>query len=74
MLSRAMGLLGVLFPAEVLTRRSGLMWGEGTGGGGEGCTPLTACNVCLLAKVVDRYCFTCCLCDCWMWYLVGFSR
>lgn len=63
--SRAMGLLGALLP----------------GPGGIPCSGGWLWHCRLLAwlpglppRVVDRYCLTCCLWACWMWYLVGFSR
>lgn len=72
----AMGLLGMLLPAELMScsvRRRGEGKGGGTacrlggGAGGEGCTPATACTTCLVAKVVDRYSLTCCRWDWRMW-------
>lgn len=63
--SMAMGLLGALLPGT-----GGMTWSPGWFAHGK----LTTWLACLLAKVVERYCFTCCLCACCMWYLVGFSR
>lgn len=61
----AIGLLGALLAEGTL---SGAELDCGTGD-----TP-RVCGATLLPNVVDRYCFTCCLWACWMWYLVGFSR
>lgn len=58
--SRAMGLLGALLPGPGGIPCSGGWLGQWL--------PTFA------PKVVDRYCLTCCLWACWMWYLVGFSR
>lgn len=63
--SIAMGLLGALLPGT-----SGMTWSPGWFGHGK----LRTWLACLFAKVVERYCFTCCLWACCMWYLVGFSR
>lgn len=59
-LSRALGLLGALLP----------------GPGGMPCSGgwLGHWLAVLPPRVVDRYCLTCCLWACWMWYLEGFSR
>lgn len=65
MLSSAIGLLGALLAA-----------GAASGAEVDCCTGDTP-KVRLTAtfpKVVDRYCFTCCLWACWMWYFVGFSK
>lgn len=63
--SRAMGLLGALLPGTGGMTRSPGWFGHGK---------LRTWLACLFANVVERYCFTCCLCACCMWYLVGFSR
>lgn len=58
--SRALGLLGALLP----------------GPGGMPCSggwPGHWLAV-LAPRLVDKYCLTCCLWACWMWYLDGFSR
>lgn len=60
-----MGLLGALLPVP-----GGMTWSPGWFGHGK----LRAWLACLFARVVERYCFTCCRWACWMWYLVGFSR
>ncbi len=61
----AIGLLGALLAEGYL---SGAEFDCGTGD-----TP-RVCVATLFPSVVDKYCFTCCLWACWMWYLVGFSR
>lgn len=63
--SIAIGLLGALLPVP-----GGMTWSPGWFGHGK----LRAWLACLFARVVERYCFTCCRWACWMWYLVGFSR
>lgn len=58
--SRALGLLGALLP----------------GPGGMPCSGgwLGHWLALLPPRLVDKYCLTCCLWACWMWYLDGFSR
>lgn len=58
--SRAIGLLGALLP----------------GPGGMPCSGgwLGHWLPFLPPRLVDRYCLTCCLWACWMWYLPGLSR
>lgn len=63
--SIAIGLLGALLPVP-----GGMTWSPGWFGHGK----LRAWLACLFARVVERYCFTCCRWACWIWYLVGFSR
>lgn len=63
--SMAIGLLGALLPVP-----GGMTWSPGWFGHGK----LRAWLACLFARVVERYCFTCCRWACWIWYLVGFSR
>lgn len=58
--SKAMGLLGALLPGP---------GGMPCSGGWLGHWPPA-----LPPRVVDRYCLTCCLWACWMWYFVGLSR
>lgn len=65
MLSRAIGLFGALL---AVGPTSGAELHCGTGDAPR--VWVTA----LLPRVVERYCFTCCRCACWMWYLVGFSK
>lgn len=64
-LSRAIGLFGALLAVGAA---SGAELDCGTGD-----TPRVWVTA-MLPRVVERYCFTCCLCACWMWYLVGFSK
>ena len=63
--SKAMGLLGALLPGP-----GGIPWS----GGWLGHWKLLAWLPALPPRLGDRYCLTCCLWVCWMWYLVGFSR
>lgn len=65
MLSRAIGLLGALLAVGAASGAE-VDWGTGD-------TPRVWVAA-MLPRVVERYCFTCCLCACWMWYLVGFSK
>lgn len=65
MLSSAIGLLGALL-AVGATSGAELDWGAGDRD--------KVWGIALFPRVVERYCFTCCLCACWMWYLVGFSK
>lgn len=65
MLSRAIGLLGALLAVGAASGAE-VDWGTGD-------TPRVWVTA-TLPRVVERYCFTCCLCACWMWYLVGFSK
>lgn len=58
--SRALGLLGALLPGPGGMPCSGGWLGHWLTG--------------LPPRLVDRYCLTCCLWACWMWYLDGFSR